>query len=85
MRETNDEPAGRPVPRREMLDCKTRPQLFWVEGGKAVRVMLPLYYGKGCLGCHGTPKGETDVSGYKKEGANEGDLGGAISVKLPVK
>ncbi|MEK7235162.1 MAG: DUF3365 domain-containing protein [Nitrospirota bacterium] len=56
-----------------------------VEGGKAVRVMLPLYYGKGCLGCHGTPKGETDVSGYKKEGANEGDLGGAISVKLPVK
>lgn len=56
-----------------------------VEGGKAVRVMLPLYYGKGCLGCHGAPKGETDISGYKKEGANEGDLGGAISVKLPVK
>ncbi|MBA5870799.1 MAG: DUF3365 domain-containing protein [Nitrospira sp. CR2.1] len=56
-----------------------------VDGGKAVRVLLPLYYGKGCLGCHGAPKGETDVSGYKKEGANEGDLGGAISVKLPVK
>ena len=53
-----------------------------VEGGKAVRVLLPLYYGKGCLGCHGGPKGETDVSGYKKEGAKEGDLGGAISVKL---
>ena len=56
-----------------------------VEGGKAVRVMLPLYYGKGCMGCHGGPKGETDISGYKKEGANEGDLGGAISVKLPIK
>jgi len=56
-----------------------------VEGGKAVRVLLPLYYGKGCLGCHGVPKGETDVSGYKKEGAKEGDLGGAISVKLLVK
>jgi hypothetical protein len=56
-----------------------------VEGGKAVRVMLPLYYGKGCMGCHGAPKGETDISGYKKEGANEGDLGGAISVKLPIK
>jgi len=26
-----------------------------------------------------------DVSGYKKEGVKEGDLGGAISVKLPVK
>jgi len=56
-----------------------------VESGKSVRVMLPLYYGKGCLACHGEPKGETDVSGYKKEGAKEGDLGGAISVKLPAK
>ncbi len=56
-----------------------------VDGGKAVRVLLPLFYGKGCLGCHGEPKGETDISGYKKEGAKEGDLGGAVSVKLPVK
>ncbi len=56
-----------------------------VEGGQAVRVLLPLFYGKGCLGCHGGPKGETDISGYKEEGAKEGDLGGAISVKLPVK
>jgi hypothetical protein len=54
-------------------------------GGKTLRVMLPLFYGKGCLTCHGEPKGETDISGYKKEGAKEGDLGGAISVKLPLK
>ena len=53
--------------------------------GGSVHVMLPLFYGKGCMGCHGGPKGETDVSGYKKEGANEGDLGGAVSVKLPAK
>lgn len=56
-----------------------------VDGGKSVRVLLPLFYGKGCLGCHGEPKGEMDISGYKKEGAKEGDLGGAISVKLPLK
>ncbi|HLF85664.1 MAG TPA: histidine kinase, partial [Nitrospiria bacterium] len=31
------------------------------------------------------PKGEKDISGYAKEGAKEGDLGGAISVKLAVK
>jgi hypothetical protein len=55
------------------------------DGGKILRVMLPLYYGKGCLTCHGEPKGEKDISGYKKEGAKEGDLGGAISVKLPLK
>jgi general secretion pathway protein A len=54
-----------------------------VDGGKATRVLLPLFYGKNCLGCHGEPKGETDISGYKKEGAKEGDLGGAISVKVP--
>lgn len=53
--------------------------------GGDVRVLLPLFYGKGCMGCHGGPKGETDVSGYKKEGASEGDLGGAVSVKLPAK
>ena len=56
-----------------------------VEGGKTLRVMLPLFYGKGCLACHGEPKGEKDISGYKKEGSKEGDLGGAISVKLPSK
>jgi len=52
------------------------------EDGKAVRVLLPLFYGKDCLICHGTPKGERDVTGYPREGAQEGDLGGAISVKL---
>jgi general secretion pathway protein A len=56
-----------------------------VDGGKAVRVMLPLFMLKGCLGCHGEPKGEKDISGYMKEGAKEGDLAGAISVKVPLK
>jgi hypothetical protein len=46
----------------------------------AVRVLLPLFYNRQCLGCHGKPKGEVDISGYPKEGAKEGDLGGAISV-----
>ncbi len=53
-----------------------------VDGGKSIRIMLPLFYGKGCLSCHGGPKGELDISGYIKEGAKEGDLGGAISVWL---
>ena len=56
-----------------------------VDKEKAVRLMLPLFYGKNCLGCHGEPKGETDISGYKKDGSKEGDLGGAISVKVPLK
>lgn len=55
-----------------------------VEDGKAMRVLLPLFYGKDCLICHGAPKGERDVTGYPREGAQEGDLGGVISVKLPM-
>ena len=55
-----------------------------VDGGKAVRVLLPLYYQKACLTCHGQPKGERDITGYPKEGAKEGDFGGAISVKLEI-
>lgn len=55
-----------------------------IEDEKSVRVMLPLYYEKTCLICHGEPKGERDVSGYEKEGGKEGELAGAISVKLPL-
>lgn len=54
------------------------------EGGKSLRILLPLFYGKACLSCHGDPKGERDLTGYPREGAQEGNLGGAISVKLPL-
>jgi hypothetical protein len=50
----------------------------------SLQVLLPLFYSRQCLGCHGKPKGEVDISGYEKEGFKEGDLGGAISVILPV-
>jgi hypothetical protein len=53
-------------------------------GNQAVGILLPLFYIKQCLACHGSPKGEIDISGYEKEGFKEGDLGGAISVMLPV-
>lgn len=49
---------------------------------RGVRVLLPLFYNKQCLACHGSPKGEVDISGYEKEGFKEGDLGGAISIVL---
>jgi type II secretory pathway predicted ATPase ExeA len=49
----------------------------------AVHVLLPLFYTRQCLGCHGSPKGGVDISGYEKEGFKDGDLGGAISITLP--
>lgn len=52
-------------------------------GGKpASRYASPEYYGASCLSCHGGPKGQIDVTGYPKEGAEQGDLGGVISVTL---
>ncbi len=53
-----------------------------LEDGKSIRVLLPLFYEKACLSCHGQPKGERDISGYPREGGKEGELGGAISVKI---
>lgn len=51
-------------------------------GRDAFRVMVPEYYSASCLSCHGSPKGEIDITGYPKEGASDGDLGGIISIIL---
>jgi hypothetical protein len=48
----------------------------------AFRMLIPEYYSASCLSCHGDPKGEIDRTGYPKEGAKEGDLGGVISIWL---
>ena len=51
-------------------------------GRSAYRMMMPEYYANSCLSCHGSPKGQTDITGYPKEGGKEGDLGAVISVTL---
>ena len=57
-------------------------ELSDIKGKKAFRVILPEYYGASCLGCHGDPKGERDITGGEKEGGKLGELGGAISVAI---
>lgn len=52
------------------------------KGRPAFRMTMPEYYAASCLSCHGSPKGETDLTGYPKEGGKEGDLGAVISVTL---
>lgn len=56
-----------------------------VGGTRVLRVMSPEYASASCLACHGTPQGERDITGGRKEGWQEGDLGGAISLIMPVK
>lgn len=66
-----DWPAGKPFE-----------QSVTVNGRPAFRFLIPEYYQPSCLVCHGKPKGEMDMTGYPKEGRDEGALGGVISVTL---
>ena len=58
---------------------------FDKEGNKTIRYILPLYIKEECLPCHGKPEyeGELDITGYKKEGYEVGELRGAISIAAP--
>jgi hypothetical protein len=51
-------------------------------GRPAFRVAVPEYYAASCLVCHGSPKGQMDLTGYPKEGGKTGDLGAVISITL---
>ncbi len=53
-----------------------------INGRPAYRIAVPEYYRQSCLACHGTPKGELDITGYPKEGRHLGDLGGVMSIVL---
>jgi len=52
------------------------------KGRSAFRMAVPEYYAASCLSCHGGPKGTIDITGYPKDGRNEGDLGGVMSITL---
>jgi len=52
------------------------------DGHPVFRIAVPEYYVQSCLSCHGGPRGALDLTGYPKEGAALGDLGGVISFKL---
>jgi signal transduction histidine kinase len=53
-------------------------------GEDAFRYVTPLYVEGACLRCHGEPAGEIDMTGFPKEGLKEGDIGGAISIIVPI-
>jgi general secretion pathway protein A len=61
----------------------TTPIVEWIDGGRLLRAVLPIYYSEDCLACHGNPKGILDISGYPREGAQVGELAGAISIQIP--
>lgn len=66
----------------EWTKGKTYSEKLTYEGKPALRMLLPEYYSKSCLTCHGGPKGDLDITGYPKEGGKEDDLAGAISIVI---
>lgn len=66
----------------EWTKGKTYSEKMTYEGKSALRMLLPEYYSKSCLTCHGGPKGDLDITGYPKEGGKENDLAGAISIVI---
>lgn len=54
------------------------------EGKTVFRFLSVLTVDESCLECHGGPVGEPDVLGYAKEGWELGEVGGAISMIIPM-
>ena len=54
------------------------------EGQEAYRYLSAMTVQDACLDCHGSPKGELDVTGHEKEGWQTGDVGGALSIVIPM-
>ncbi len=55
-----------------------------VDGEEVFRYLAPMRIEENCLECHGEPAGEIDVTGFPKEGWELGDVGGAISIVMPL-
>lgn len=53
-------------------------------GEQVFRYVAPMTIEEACLQCHGEPVGELDVTGTPKEGWKMGDIGGAISIIIPL-
>lgn len=59
-------------------------EIATVNGEEVFRYVAPMRIEANCLECHGEPAGEIDVTGFPKEGWKLGDVGGAISLLMPL-
>lgn len=59
-------------------------QITEQDGKEVFRYVAPMRIEENCLECHGEPAGELDVTGFAKEGWKLGDVGGAISIVMPL-
>ena len=60
-------------------------QIENLEGQRTFRYAVPLRAEDACMNCHGSPKGQVDVTGYPQEGIRKGGLIGVMTVDQPTK
>lgn len=65
-------------------DAKPTGEFAMMGKQKVYRYFDPVHLMPPCLACHGKPKGELDMLGYKKDGLEAGDVFGMISVSVAV-
>ena len=53
-------------------------------GMREFRYVASIPLTESCLECHGGSTDEIDITGHAKEGMKEGDIGGAVSISMPV-
>lgn len=68
----------------ESADTKDYYAITHYEGREVFRYVAPMKIQESCLECHGGPRGEIDVTGHEKEGWELDDVGGAISIVMPM-
>lgn len=68
----------------ESGSCTEYYRMDTYEGKPVFRYVSMLAIKGSCLSCHGEPAGEKDDTEYIKEGMRLGDLGGAISIIVPL-
>jgi len=54
------------------------------DGERYFRYLRAIRITEQCMDCHGGQAGEIDVTGFEKEGMSLGDIGGAVSLSMPM-
>ncbi|MFK5985363.1 MAG: DUF3365 domain-containing protein [Pseudomonadota bacterium] len=67
------------------MDAKPQGEFSMMGKQKIYRYYDPINLLRPCLACHGKPKGELDMLGFEKDGLENGDIIGLISVSIAIK
>ncbi|WP_449316331.1 ATP-binding protein [Rubneribacter sp.] len=86
-RSSTDQPDEFESKAIELFETTEETERFGMEdrGGESFfRYVSRIDISRNCLACHGEPAGEYDLTGFRKEGMQMGDLAGVTSISIPM-